>query len=46
LVDNESIYIEAFRKDENGQWQVKVYNQPEQLLDLPYVALSLFEKHL
>ena len=40
LVDSESIYIEAFRKDENGQWQSEVYNQLHQLLSLPSVELS------
>ncbi|TKK65667.1 Uma2 family endonuclease [Ilyomonas limi] len=41
LVDSENIYIEAFRKDENGQWPSEVCNQNNQLLALPFVELSV-----
>ena len=32
LVDSESIHIEAFRINEDDNWQSEVYNQPEQSL--------------
>jgi Uma2 family endonuclease len=41
LVDSESIYVQAFRKDENGIWQAEVYNQLDQSLFLPFVGLSV-----
>jgi Uma2 family endonuclease len=41
LVGSESIYIEAFRKLNDGIWQSEVYNQPEQSLALPFVELSV-----
>ncbi len=41
LVDSESVYVEAFRKDENGNWQEEVYNQLHESLLLPFVKLSV-----
>jgi len=41
LIDSENIYVEAFRKKEDGQWQSEVYNQLHQLLSLPFVELSV-----
>ncbi len=39
LVDSESIHIEAFRINEDDNWQSEVYNQPEQSLALQFVEL-------
>jgi Uma2 family endonuclease len=41
LVESESIYVEAFRKDGKGEWQAEVYNQMFQSLSLPFVELSV-----
>jgi Uma2 family endonuclease len=41
LVDSESIYVEAFRKDEQRSWQAEVYDQLEQLLSLISISLSV-----
>lgn len=41
LVESESIYVEAFCKDEQGVWQAEVNNQLEQLLSLTSIGLSV-----
>jgi Uma2 family endonuclease len=41
LVDSESIYVEAFRKNESKEWHLEVYNQLQQFLFLPFAGISV-----
>lgn len=41
LVDSESIYIETFRINSKGNWELEVYTSPEQELIIPCLETSI-----
>ena len=41
LVEPEAIYIEAWRINNQGAWEIKTYNDINETLELPAIAVSL-----
>lgn len=46
LVDTESIFIEAFRINQTGHWELEEYKSPDQLLAIPSLSITVALKEI
>jgi Uma2 family endonuclease len=46
LVDTESIFIEAFRINQSGHWELEEYKSPDQTLSFPSLSITVALKEI
>lgn len=46
LVDTESIFIEAFRINQSGHWELEEYQSPDQTLSFPSLSITVALKEI
>lgn len=46
IIDSESVSIEAFRINQNGNWELEQYKSPDQLFTMPTLGFSIPVKEI